>query len=60
QTSGKVIKTFIDVNKLGNTIVVVTHNSEVANCAQKIYIIRDGAIVGSREPERDKCIASLL
>ncbi|MCS7128521.1 MAG: ABC transporter ATP-binding protein [Sulfolobales archaeon] len=57
QTSGKVIKTFIDINKLGNTIVVVTHNPEVANCTQKIYVIRDGAIVGVREPERDKCIA---
>ncbi len=59
QTSGRVIRTFIDINKMGNTIVMVTHNSEVANCAQKIYVIRDGAIVGVREPERDKCIGSL-
>lgn len=51
-----VIKTFLDLNKIGTTIVVVTHDPEVANCTQRIYQIRDGMIVGAREPEYSKCI----
>lgn len=51
-----VINTFSDLNKYGHTIIIVTHDPEVANCTQKIYIIRDGAIVDLKSPEPDKCI----
>ncbi len=51
-----VISTFVDLNKRGQTIIVVTHDPEVANCAQKIYLLRDGRIVGVKEPVYDKCI----
>ncbi|MCC6046514.1 MAG: ATP-binding cassette domain-containing protein, partial [Ignisphaera sp.] len=51
-----VVKTFLDLNKMGTTIAVVTHDPEVANCTQKIYIIRDGKIIGVKEPDRNKCI----
>ena len=37
-----VVKTFMELNQQGQTLVVVTHDPEVANCASKIYIIRDG------------------
>jgi putative ABC transport system ATP-binding protein len=51
-----VIQTFLELNKRGVTIAMVTHDPEVANCTQKIYIIRDGMIVGVREPDKSKCI----
>jgi putative ABC transport system ATP-binding protein len=35
---------------------MVTHDPEVANCTQKIYIIRDGMIVGVREPDKSRCV----
>jgi putative ABC transport system ATP-binding protein len=41
-----VVETFLNLNKVGHTIVVVTHDPEVANCMEKIYVIRDGEIVG--------------
>lgn len=52
-----VVKTFLELNKHGHTIVMVTHNPEVANCAQKIYVIRDGTIVSITDPDPNKCIA---
>jgi len=51
-----VVKTFLDLNKMGTTIAVVTHDPEVANCTQKIYVIRDGKIIEVKEPDRNKCI----
>lgn len=51
-----VIQTFLKLNSVGNTIVVVTHDPEVANCTQKIYVIRDGKIVAVQEPDPRKCI----
>ncbi len=51
-----VIQTFLKLNSVGNTIVMVTHDPEVANCTQKIYVIRDGKIVAVQEPDPRKCI----
>ncbi|MCI4437651.1 MAG: ABC transporter ATP-binding protein, partial [Ignisphaera sp.] len=51
-----VIQTFLELNKRGATIAMVTHDPEVANCTQKTYIIRDGMIVGVREPDKSKCV----
>ncbi|MEM0371477.1 MAG: ABC transporter ATP-binding protein [Ignisphaera sp.] len=51
-----VIKTFTELNNEGKTIAIVTHDPEVANCTNIIYIIRDGTIVDVREPQRDKCL----
>jgi putative ABC transport system ATP-binding protein len=53
-----VVSTFIELNRQGQTIVVVTHDPEVANCASKILVIRDGRIVAEREPDPARCIAS--
>jgi len=55
-----VVKTFLDLNKLGTTIVLVSHDPEVANCTQKIYMIRDGMIIGVRESDKSKCILNIL
>jgi putative ABC transport system ATP-binding protein len=51
-----VVKTFQELNKEGATIVVVTHNPEVAHCTQKIYSIRDGVIVNALDPDPSRCI----
>ncbi|MEM3602470.1 MAG: ABC transporter ATP-binding protein, partial [Candidatus Bathyarchaeia archaeon] len=40
-----VVETFLNLNKAGHTVVVVTHDPEVANCMEKIYVIRDGEII---------------
>lgn len=54
-----IMETFLNLNKKGLTIVMVTHDPEVANCAQKIYIIRDGRIAGVLKPDFSKSIFNL-
>lgn len=46
-----VVETFLNLNREGRSIVVVTHDPEVANCMNKIYIIRDGTIIGEHEAD---------
>ncbi|WP_440059383.1 ABC transporter ATP-binding protein [Thermogladius sp. 4427co] len=51
-----VIETFVKLNRNGLTIMLVTHDPEVANCSEKIYLLRDGRIWNTVEPEKDRCI----
>ncbi|MEO3993180.1 MAG: ABC transporter ATP-binding protein [Desulfurococcaceae archaeon TW002] len=51
-----VVDTFAKLNMRGQTVVVVTHDPEVANCANKIYIIRDGIIKDLRTPSKNECL----
>jgi putative ABC transport system ATP-binding protein len=55
-SSRVVVKTFQELNKAGTTILVVTHNPEVAHCTQKIHVIRDGVFVNTLDPDPSKCI----
>ena len=45
ETSDQVIKTFIDLNKEGQTIVMVTHEPEYAKMAHRTITMADGKIV---------------
>jgi len=51
-----VVETFTKLNAGGQTIVVVTHDPEVANCSNKIYLIRDGVIKDLRSPSKSECL----
>lgn len=44
ETSEQVIKTFIDLNKEGQTIIMVTHEPEYAKLAHRTITMTDGAI----------------
>jgi ABC-type lipoprotein export system ATPase subunit len=39
-------------------VVVVTHDPEVANCMEKIFVIRDGEIVGEYTPNKAESLIS--
>ncbi len=56
KSAAMVVETFLKLNREGQTIIIVTHDPEVANCTQKIYVIRDGRIVGVEEPDPSRCI----
>jgi putative ABC transport system ATP-binding protein len=48
-TSEMIYGLFSELNKRGLTLVVVTHNLDLARRAEKMYTLRDGRIVGCRE-----------
>ena len=48
-TSEKIFGLFSELNERGLTLVVVTHNLDLAGRAEKMYTLRDGRIVGCEE-----------
>jgi len=60
RSSKVVVQTFKKVNTWGQTVVVVTHDPEVAHCAERILLLRDGIIVSEERPDPSKCILNTL
>ena len=51
QTGEGIMKLFVDLNRRGTTIVLVTHDPEVASYAQRTIHMRDGYVVSdSKRP----------
>jgi putative ABC transport system ATP-binding protein len=48
ETSDQVIQTFLDLNKEGQTIIMVTHEPEYAKLAHRTILLADGAIVSDK------------
>lgn len=48
ETSKSVLNAFIDLNKQGQTIVMVTHEEEYANLAHRTVVLSDGKITSDR------------
>jgi len=49
-TSQMIFELFNELNRKGLTLIVVTHNLDLARHAQKTYTLMDGQIVGCRKP----------
>jgi putative ABC transport system ATP-binding protein len=45
ETSDQVIHTFLDLNREGQTIVMVTHEPEYAKLAHRTFVMADGSLV---------------
>ncbi len=60
KSAKQVIQTFTKLNQSGQTIIVVTHDPEVANCCKEILVIRDGKIIGSKRPDPNRCIINTV
>ena len=63
----EIIKIFKDLNDSGKTIILVTHDNEVARHAKRIITMRDGEIISDKEQashkevkENDKAINAIL
>jgi putative ABC transport system ATP-binding protein len=56
KTGDIVLKTLIDLNKRGHTLIIVTHELYVAQYAKRIIALRDGQIVEDAPRERAKSL----
>ena len=45
KTGKEIMEIFQELNKKGNTIIIVTHEARIARCAQRIIKLKDGKIV---------------
>ena len=45
KTSGEIIKLLAELNKKGKTIIIVTHDMNIANCCKRKIQISDGSII---------------
>lgn len=48
-TSQKIFELFSELNRQGLTLIIVTHNLDLARQAQKMYTLRDGQIVSCED-----------
>lgn len=47
RTGQEIVKKFIELNDQGKTIVLVTHDNDLAKIAKKVFVIKDGEMVGN-------------
>jgi putative ABC transport system ATP-binding protein len=45
KTGAEIVKIFENMHRRGNTIIMVTHNQELANLTQRIFYLKDGEII---------------
>ncbi len=45
RTGKEIVKKFIELNESGRTIVLVTHDNDLAKIAKKVFVLSDGEIV---------------
>jgi len=51
ETSGEIMQLFADLNKSGVTVIIVTHESEIADWTHRIIRLRDGSIITDERKE---------
>lgn len=60
KTSAEVIDFLINLNSLGNTIILITHDNSIAAKAKRVIRIHDGKIIYDGIPSEDSIIRSTV
>lgn len=58
KTGALIMGLLIELNRMGNTVVLVTHDSEIGEYAQRIIRLRDGLIVSDTQNPNPRVSAS--
>lgn len=58
KTGGLIMGLLIELNRMGNTIVLVTHDPEISEYARRIIRLRDGLIVSDTQNHNPRVSAS--
>jgi len=45
KTSNEIMKMFININKQGKTVIMVTHDPEIAKLAKRVVTLKDGQVI---------------
>ncbi len=53
KTGEEVMKTFVNLNKQGKTIILITHELYIAKMAQRIISIKDGQIINDEKNKKN-------
>ncbi len=59
KSSAEIMALLNELNEAGTTIVVITHEEEIAQCARRVVRLRDG-LIGSDEPVRERQLPEVL
>ena len=51
ETTAQILALLQDLHRRGLTLVVVTHESEVARTAHRVVVVRDGRVVADGPPQ---------
>ncbi len=52
KTGEEIVAIFQELHRRGNTIIMVTHNQELANLSQRVIYLKDGEIIREEKPGR--------
>jgi ABC-type lipoprotein export system ATPase subunit len=58
RTSEEVISIFQDLNEQGETVLVITHDAEIAHYAKRVILLRDGKIVKDERIQQVRATAA--
>ncbi len=59
KTGEQVLETFVNLNRQGRTIVLVTHERYIAERAQRIISLKDGQIISETKNQREKILKEI-
>jgi len=54
RTGEEIVALFAELHRRGNTIIMVTHNQELADLTQRIFYLKDGEIIREEKKGREK------
>jgi putative ABC transport system ATP-binding protein len=50
-STAEIMKLLVELNNAGRTVVLITHEDEVANFAKRVIRLRDGAVISDSAPQ---------